>query len=130
MGKSRSLLQTYAIIINVVAIIVAIICISSLVSNLLDAMDPIHASRSADNLSSFENFKMEAMKSVSKEQAYIPSDEEFHSMYEAARADKISKVMHGVWRNSITNSIVLIISLLLFLTHYRLMKKWEVESDS
>ncbi|MEQ8324613.1 MAG: hypothetical protein RIC15_07105 [Vicingaceae bacterium] len=130
MGKPKRLLQIYAIIINVVAVIVAIICISGLVSNLLDAMDPIHASRTADNLSSFENFKMDALKSVNKDQAYVPSDGEIQSMYEAARADKISKIMHGVKRNSISNAIVLLISLVLFTTHYRLMRKMESESDS
>jgi type VI protein secretion system component VasF len=44
------------------------------------------------------------------------------SMYEAARADRISQANHSSIRSIVVNSLIILISIVLFLTHWLWMK--------
>ena len=123
MEKKHKAIQVYALIICVISVITIIISLSSLVSAIIDRSDPIPADRYDISLSSFENFKMNSLKSITKEQAYIPDNQELLKMYEDAKADKISMVQHQTNRTIIVSSIIIIISILFFTTHLWVMRK-------
>lgn len=123
MEKKYKAIQVYTIIICVISVITIIISLSSLVSAIIDKGDPIHANRHEISLSSFENFKMNSLKSVTKDQAFIPDNQELLKMYEDAKADKISTVKHQTNRTIIVSSIIIIISILFFTTHLWVMRK-------
>ena len=106
------------------AIITFIISISILVSSIIDRGDPIYSGYSKVDLSSFQNYKMEIMKSVDKEQAYIPDDQTIKEMYEAAKDDKINKVLHNSKSNIIVTSMLILFCIILFFTHWRMIKKY------
>ena len=100
---------------------------SGLVSSIIDRNDPLYAGRSDLNLSSFENFKMDVLKSTQKDQAYIPDEKTLQKMYEEAKANKVRHVKHSTYRDIIVSSFVIVISLVLFGTHWWLMKKMKYE---
>lgn len=116
-------LQVYATVVCIIAIITMLITIANLVSDYIDKSDPIHSAWQSDNLSSFENFKMETMKGISADQAYIPSDEEIMKMYESAKQDKLEKAEHRINRDLTVNRLILIIALVLFIIHWMIIRK-------
>jgi hypothetical protein len=127
MEKKQKIIQIYAVIICIVSIIAFLISMSGLVSSIIDRNDPLYAGRSDINLASFENFKMEVLKTTQKDQAYIPNEETLHKMYEEAKADKIKRVEHNTYRDIVVSSFIIVIALILFGTHWWLMKKVKYE---
>ena len=123
MEKKHNIIQIYATIVCIVTVITFIISVSSLVSALIDRGDPLYAGRSELNLSSFENFKMNALKSTQKDQAYIPDDQTIHEMFEAAKADKIKSVQHRTYRDIIVSGLITAICIVLFGAHWWLLRK-------
>ncbi len=124
MEKKRKAIQVYSIIVCIVAIITFIISLAILVSAVIDRDDPIYSGYSKVDLSSFQNYKMEVMKSVDKEQAYIPDDQTIKEMYEAAKDDKINKVLHNSKSNIIVTSMLILFCIILFFTHWRMIRKY------
>ena len=125
MEKKRKPIQIYAMIVNIVAIIAFLIAGSSAVSALIDRGNPLYAGYAQVDLSSFDKYKLDVLKSTAKEAAYIPSDEEISKMYEAAKQDKINRVMHQSYRNLIVSSLTIFVAILLFGSHWWLMKKYD-----
>ena len=127
MEKKQKIIQIYAVIICIVSIIAFLISMSGLVSSIIDRNDPLYAGRSDINLASFENFKMDVLKSTQKDQVYIPDEETLRKMYEEAKEDKIKRVKHYTFRDIVVSSLVIFIALILFWSHWRLMKKMNYE---
>jgi hypothetical protein len=123
MERKNKIIQVYAVIICIVAVITLLISAASLVSAVIDRSDPIHTRSSDTKLASFENFKMDALKATQKDQAYIPDDETLMKMYESAKQDKIDTVLHYSHRSIVVNSIISGLALILFGFHWWLMKK-------
>jgi hypothetical protein len=73
---------------------------------------------------------MEAMRSVDKDQAYIANDEELKAMYKAAVDNNMQRILHGINRSITVNGVLLILSIVLFAFHWRLMKNVGAESDN
>lgn len=125
MEKKRKIIQVYAVIVNVVAIITFIISATSLISAVIDRNDPLYAGyNNKADLSSFEKYKLDVLSSTSKDAAFIPTDEAIQDMYEAAKADKISKVNHSTFRSIMVSSVIMGFCLFLFGIHWWLFKKY------
>ena len=127
MEKKQKIIQIYAVIICIVSIIAFLFSTAGLVSALIDRNDPLYSGRSDTNLASFENFKMDVLKSTQKDQAYIPDEETLHKMYEEAKTDKIKRVEHNTYKGIVVSSFIIVIALILFGTHWWLMKKMKYE---
>ena len=123
MDKKHKVVQVYAIIICIITVITIIISVTSLVSALIDQGEPLYAGRYEVNLTSFENFKMNALKDTQKDQAYIPDDQTLLKMYEEAKADKIRLVKHQTNRTIVVSSLIITLCILLFGSHWWIMKK-------
>jgi len=123
MGKNKNLLQIYAILVNLVAVVTFLICATNLISSFIDKADPLHSSRSSEKYASFEAYKLESMRSVGKDQAYIPTDEELRAMYNTAVDDNLQRILHGINRSITVNGILFILSIVLFTTHWILMRR-------
>ena len=126
----RSIIQIYAIVICIVAVIAFLISFSSLISSFIDYLDPLNASRTTINLSSKEYFKMDLLKSATKDQFYIPSDEEISRMFEAAKDQHIQGLMHRTYRSFIVSIAFIVISVIMFLIHWKVVKKYELDGES
>ena len=79
--------------------------------------------RSEVNLSSYENFKMDVLKSTQKDQAYIPDDKTIREMYQSAKNDKIATVQHQTNNTITVSGIIIVICIILFIFHWILLRK-------
>ncbi len=123
MGEKQKVIQIYAIIICIISIVTIIISLSSLVSAVLDRNSPLYANRYDIHLTSFENFKLNSLKSISKDQAYIPNNQILLKMYEDAKSDKIKMIQYQTHRTIIVSSLMIIISILLLASHWWIIRK-------
>ena len=124
--------QIYGYIVCLVAVITFIICLANIIPSIIDLGDPLHAGVSyrnvnAPSLASFDNYKMDVLKSTQNEgqgaSAYVPDDQTIKVMYEAAKNDKIQDALHDSRRSIMVDSIIIIVSVILFVTHWIWMRR-------
>jgi len=130
MHKKRRIIQVYAVIVNIIVVITFIISVTSLISALIDRQEPLYARYSSEDLSSFEKYKMDVLKSTQKEAVYIPTDEAVRSMYEAAKQERIKQVLHESNRTLIVSNVIIGICLILFVFHWWLLKRYDSATES
>ena len=124
MERKTLIAQIYGYAICLTAVITFLVSLGSLLNAVIDMSDPLYAwGRSEKDLASYENFKVDAMQSIQKEAAYIPDDNALHEMYEAAKTEKIKKVKHNSLKSIVVSSILIVVSLVLFLIHLIWMKR-------
>ncbi len=131
MEKPHRISEIYAYTVCVVAIITVLICVPILVSALLDLGDPMHSGWTppgAPSLVSFDNYKADILKSTPKDveavkAVYVPDDQTLHAMYEAAKNDKIQGVRHDSNRQITIASLLILLCIGLFGTHWRWARK-------
>lgn len=122
MDKKYKAFQIYALVICVVSVITLLINVGNLIFSVIDRQNPEYADRFDVNLSSYENFKMQTLKSTNKDEAYIPDDTIMLKMYNSAKDEKIKSVMHSTSRSITVNSIILLIAVFLFVGHLFLIR--------
>lgn len=123
--------QIYGYAVCLVAVITFLISVTDLVNAIMDMGDPLHAgwvSPESPSLASYEIYKMDVLKALPKtegsaEASYIPDEAGMKAMYEAAKADKIRKTELNARKRMIVGSLLIIICITLFITHWRWMKK-------
>ena len=101
------------------------------INAIIDLGDPMHAGYTRENspsLASYENYKMDMMKSSQKSgdvsnANYVPDDQTLRAMYESAKTEKIQKEKHDANRTIIVSGILLAICIILFTTHWKWMRK-------
>ena len=132
MEKSQKVgAQIYGYTVCVVAVIAFLISVTTLVNAIIDLQDPIHGAGWAPpgaSLASFENYKMDILKSLQKgdessKASYVPDDQTLRAMYEAARNDRIQSVKHQSNKSNIVGSLLIFICVILFMTHWRWVRK-------
>ncbi len=131
--KSQKIQMIYGYAVCLVVVITFLISITAMVYSLMDLTDPLNAHRTygkdAPSLASYENYKVDIIKSLDPSYDINLDDATLKSMYEAAKDDAIAKVNHDSYRSIIVNGLVLIICLVLFLTHWMWMRKLSGNSD-
>ena len=123
--------QIYGYTVCLVSVITFLIAVTFLVNAIIDLGDPLHAGWTqpgSPSLASFENYKMDILKSSQKGDeaataSYVPDDQTLRAMYEAAKADKIQSVKHQAHRALIIGGLLIAICVALFMTHWRWMRK-------
>ena len=132
MEKSQKVgAQIYGYTVCVVAVIAFLISVTTLVNAIIDLQDPIHGAmwfNQGPSLASYENYKMDILKSPQKgdessKASYVPDDQTLRAMYEAARADRIQSVKHQSNKSIIVGSLLIFICVILFVTHWRWVRK-------
>lgn len=123
MEKKTKIPQVYGYAVCIVAIITILISVADLITSVIDASDPLYAWGDEQRLSSFENFKVDALKSGKNEASYVPDDSTLRIMYEDAKNHKIRRVKHQTTKSIIVSSILIVISTTLFITHWIWMRK-------
>jgi ATP-dependent Zn protease len=119
MKRKKLIAQIYGYAVCLVAVITFLISIISFTNALFDLSDPEFAGYRSDvNLSSFENFKTDAMKSVEKEAAYIPDDATLQKMFNDAKMNKAKIVRHNAKKTILVTSLTILLSIALFIGHW------------
>ncbi|MCX6244588.1 MAG: hypothetical protein NTU98_07760 [Bacteroidetes bacterium] len=132
MEKPHRMAQIYGYTVCLVAVITFIICVANIIPSIMDLSDPMHAQgfffpAGTPSLASFDNYKMDILKSTKGDDQktganYVPDDKTLRSMYEAARADRISQANHSSIRTIVVCGLIILISVVLFITHWIWMK--------
>jgi hypothetical protein len=133
MEKPHRMAQIYGYTVCLVAVITFIICISIIIPSIMDMSDPLHAGgifiqAGTPSLASFDNYKMDILKSSKNDEQktgtnWIPEDKTLHSMFEAAKADRINQANHSSIRSIVVNSLIILICIILFTFHWIWMKR-------
>jgi hypothetical protein len=119
MERKRNTLQVYAMLVNVVSVIAFLIALTGFISAIIDRQTPLLVTMySQVDLSSFEKYKLDVTKGIGETSSYIPTDDELKSMYEAARQEKIDRVLHNSFKSLLISSTVILISIVLFVIHW------------
>lgn len=129
--STRNIAQGYGYAVCLVAVITFLIAVTGLITAIIDLGDPLHSGfsfREAPSLASFENYKLDVMRSYPKgteagKESYVPTDEELKVMYEAARNDKIQSSNHESNKSILINSFLIVICVVLFFAHWNWMGK-------
>jgi hypothetical protein len=135
MEKKQKIPMVYGYAICLVTVITFIICVGNMVSSIIDLGDPLHAGfnmQNAPSLASFENYKMDILKAQSGTTVaatFTPDDATLRSMYASARADKIAEQNHTAKRTILVSGLLIVISSILFLLHWRWMRKLPKEQE-
>lgn len=123
MKAKSKMTQVYGYIVCIIAIITFLISLAGLINSVIDSGDPLYTWGDTNHLSSFENFKMNALSSGQNEIRFNPDDATLKLMYEDAKNHKIKRVQHQTKKSIIVNSLLIVISVILFVIHWRWMKK-------
>ena len=129
MEKKTKIPQVYGYAVCIVAIITILISVADLITSVMDASDPLYAWGDNKELSSFENFKVDVLKSGKNEASYVPDDTTLKAMYEDAKTHKIRRVKHQTTKSIIVSSILIVISLTLFITHWMWMRQVDKQQN-
>ena len=127
MEKRSKAPQIYGYAVCLVAVITFIIAIASTIFAVMDLGDPLYAGNNYNktSIASFENYKMDIMKSQAENETWVPDDETLKAMYESEKDDRIRRVKHDSYRSLYINGALIFICIILFLTHWRWMRRVE-----
>lgn len=125
MEKRSKAPLVYGYAVCLVAVITFLISMAAIIFAVMDLGDPLYAGNryNKPSIASFENYKMDMMKTQSEKETWIPDDVTLASMFEAEKNDHIRRVEHDSMRNIYINGSLIIICVVLFLTHWRWMRK-------
>lgn len=128
---ARIVSQVYGYAVCLVAVIVFLISITSLITAVLDLNDPLHSGYTppgSPSLASYESYKLDVMKSFQSginagKETYMPSEETLRNLYETARNEKIRTIRYQSNKTILISSLMILISLILFIIHWRWMQR-------
>ncbi len=129
MGKSNIFTHIYGYLVCLVTVITFLICVTSLVDAVIDKTDPLHSALGGYNspdLTNFETYKLDLMKSIQQkdnnQKSILPDDQILRKAYEAAKQNKIDKVVFNSNKTIIVSCLIILICIVLFITHWRLAR--------
>ena len=124
MDKPNRVPQIYGYTVCVIAVVTFLICATIVVNNIFDLANPIQATYGT-SVSSFEAYQAEQRPASASSQARpdTASEATLRMRYEALRTDRIARVRFQAWKAIVTSGLLLIISVVLFVLHWRWMKR-------
>jgi hypothetical protein len=131
-AKPNRVPQIYGYTVCVIAVVTFLICATVIVNNVFDLANPIAAGLGFESsLSSFEAYQATYQKdqrsviggTAGEVRPDTASVTTLRKRYEALRADRISRVQFQSWKAIVTSGLLLIISVVLFVLHWRWMRR-------
>jgi hypothetical protein len=132
MEKTSKMPQVYGYTVCVIAVVTFLICATVIVNNAFDLANPIQAGFGIESsLSSFDAYKATYQKdqrsgaaaAAAEPRPDTLSDATLRVRYEAVKADRIAHVRFQSWKALTTSTLLLVISVVLFVMHWRWMRK-------
>jgi hypothetical protein len=131
-AKPNRVPQIYGYAVCVIAVVTFLICATGIVNNVFDLTSPIKAGFGLESsLSSFEAYKATYQRdqrsvvggAASEARPDTASEATLRKRYDALREDRISRVQFQAWKGIVTSGLLAIISVVLFVLHWRWMKR-------
>ena len=125
MEKKSKAPLIYGYAVCLVAVITFLIAVTGTIFAVIDLNDPLYAVKNYNkaSIASFENYKMDMLKTQGEKETWSPDDETLRAMYEAEKDDRIKREIHDSMRSIYVNGALIIICIILFFTHWRWMRK-------
>ena len=129
MKTSQWITQAYGYAVCLVAVITFLISTGNVAEAILDVNDPLNSgwrSAGVPSLASFENYKMDVLKSYPSGEsatAYHPDDQTLHSMYEAAKTYQMQYIKHQSDTSIVEHGIMILLVVVLFVIHWGWMRR-------
>lgn len=125
MEKKSKAPLIYGYAVCLVAVITFLISIAGIINAVMDLSDPLYSNfrYKQESIASFENYKMDILKSQAEKETWAPDDATLKAMYESEKDDRIRRVKHNSFQNILVNGTLIIICIVLFLTHWRWMRR-------
>ena len=134
--------QVYGYAVCFITVIMILFSIKSVVDAMIDLSDPIRAEaggygRTGRSLSSFELYKLDSRRdprppvpvpvgaALAKTAADTLSDAELRRLYDAEREQAIGNVRFRAMRSLIGSGLLILVSVILFLVHWRWLRERE-----
>jgi hypothetical protein len=130
MEKRSKAPQIYGYAVCLVAVITFLIAVAQTIFAVMDLGDPLYAGNNYNkaSIASFENYKMDILKSQTDQETWAPDDATLKAMYESEKDDRIRRVKHDSMRSLYINGVLILICIILFLTHWRWMRKVSIKT--
>ncbi len=131
-AKANRVPQIYGYTVCVIAVVTFLVCASVIVNSVFDLANPIASGGAYGTaLSSFEAYQATTQRDLRTAvagqagvaQVDTASETTLRKRYEALRADRISRVQFDAWKGIVTSGLLAIISIILFVLHWRWMKR-------
>ena len=137
MERSNKIAQAYGYAVCLIAVITLLFSTKGIIDAAFDLSTPIRADRygMGINITSFESYKRErgertgSMRPVpgpdgtSTQQPVRYSDDELRKMFEDDRTNHIENVRFRAMRSLVSNLLLIVIALGLFVTHWRWLRR-------
>lgn len=125
MEKKSKAPLIYGYAVCLVAVITFLIAVAGIIFAVMDLGDPLYASNNYNkaSIASFENYKMDMLKSQGEKETWAPDDKTLKAMYEAEKDDRIRRVKHDSMRSIYINGALILICFIMFLTHWCWMRR-------
>ena len=135
MNRSGKIAQAYGYAVCFIAVVTLLFASKSMIDAAFDLSAPLRADRyiTGFNLSSFESYRRDR---IERRDRPVPqgapatadlSEEELRRMYEADRADHIGTVRFKAMRSLVSNLLLVGIAFVLFITHWRWLRRVTAE---
>jgi len=134
--KASKVPQVYGYTVCVIAVVTFLICATVIVNNVFDLANPIQAGYGLESsVSSFEAYQatyqrdqraalgVGAGAAAGEVRPDTLSEATLRTRYDAVRADRIGRVRFQSWKAITTGGLLLIISVVLFVLHWRWMRR-------
>ena len=118
--------QFYAYSICIISVIVFMASLTGLLNSAFDSAAPLRAPIGfGPNLTSFEAYKAtydreQRMLGGAARASGLPSDDELHRWYDALREDRIEEARFRLRRSLVSDGLLLLLAVVLFVVHWRL----------
>jgi len=127
MQQTSRVRQWYGYTVCLIAVITGLISVAGSLNNAFDLSNPLAAERGSDvSLTSFEAYKATRGRFSPSDQRATPdttSETTLRARYEALRADRIAHRRFQAWKGLVTQIVLLVIAVALFVTHWRWLRR-------
>jgi hypothetical protein len=142
MERSSKIAQAYGYAVCFIAVITMLICVKNIIDASFDLSAPLRADRygMGISVSSFETYKRDRIERGATtrptpgpngtvvQQPRTYTDDELRKMYESDRADQIDNVRFRATRSLVSNLILVVLAVGLFLTHWRWLRREDIRA--
>jgi len=125
MEKRSKAPMIYGYAVCLVAVITFLIAVASVIYAVMDLSDPLYAATNYNkaSIASYENYKMDMLKEQGDKENWVPDEVTLKGMYQAEKDDRVRRVRHDSMRNLYIHGTLIIICIVLFITHWRWMRR-------
>ena len=122
MAKPNRVRQWYGYTVCLVAVVTALLSLAGVVNNAFDLSSPLASDSYGASLTSFEAYKSTRSAPAQPAATEALSDSVLHARYEALRADRIVQRSFRARKGLVTDIVLLLVAIGLFVTHWRWLR--------